>query len=253
MSEPTLYFSRATLRRNVPASALRELLVPGGESARVGAAHRVVWTLFADAPERERDFLWREADAGVYYFLSRRPPNDRHGLFELAEPKRFAPTFTAGDRLRFDLRANATVARKADPSQRRGKPCDVVMDALYAVPKGERAEARRDAVAAAGTRWIEAQGARCGFAIATRAPGAGNDDDDSAMVAASSAVRVSAYRTLRVDHAGPAARLGVLDLDGEIVVRDPVAFVAALGRGFGRAKAFGCGLMLVRRVRRSDE
>lgn len=252
MSEATLYFSRATLRRDVPASALRELLVPRGESARAGAAHRLVWTLFADAPERERDFLWREADAGVYYFLSRRPPDDRHSLFELAEPKRFAPAFDVGDRLRFDLRANATVARKADPSQRRGKPCDVVMDALYSMPKGARAEARRDVVAAAGARWLEAQGARCGFAVATHDPDA-EQEDEMATSAAAPAIRVSAYRTLRVDHAGPAARLGVLDLEGEIVVRDPALFIGSLARGFGRAKAFGCGLMLVRRIPRFDE
>lgn len=242
MTASTLYLSRATLRREVPASALRELLVPRGDSARAGAAHRLVWTLFADTPERERDFLWREADAGVYYLLSRRPPIDRHGLFELDAPKPFAPVFAIGDRLRFDLRANATVARKADPSQSRGKPCDVVMDALYQVPKGARAEARRDAVATAGARWLDAQGARCGFVVSKCPPGA-------EATAGTPAVRVSGYRTLRVDHAGPAARIGVLDLEGEIEVRDPALFIDSLARGFGRAKAFGCGLMLVRRTK----
>jgi CRISPR system Cascade subunit CasE len=30
-------------------------------------------------------------------------------------------------------------------------------------------------------------------------------------------------------------------------VTEPQAFVAAVLRGFGKAKAFGCGLMLIRR------
>ena len=45
------------------------------------------------------------------------------------------------------------------------------------------------------------------------------------------------------------ATFGILDLRGEIEVTDPGAFLAALGVGFGRAKAWGCGLMLIRRAR----
>ncbi len=42
---------------------------------------------------------------------------------------------------------------------------------------------------------------------------------------------------------------GVLDLEGEIEVTDPAAFATALAQGFGRAKAWGCGMMLIRRAR----
>ena len=38
------------------------------------------------------------------------------------------------------------------------------------------------------------------------------------------------------------------DLTGEIAVTDPKAFLAKLAQGFGRAKGFGCGLMLIRRA-----
>lgn len=228
------YLSRAELRRDAPVAALRPLLAPVGESARVAAGHRIVWTLFADAPDRERDFLWREASPGLFYFLSRRPPSDRHGLFVLDEPKVFAPSLALGDRLAFTLRANATTARVSQGKARangriRGKPCDVVMDALHGVPRAARADARQGAVMEAGLGWLAAQGAKAGFTLSTP-------------------IHVVSYRTLRVDHAGPAARLGVLDFEGVLEVNDPAAFVTALARGFGRAKAFGCGLMLVRRA-----
>lgn len=244
MNEPPLYLSRARLRRDAPAAALRALLIPADDSARVGAGHRLVWTLFADSAQRERDFLWREADGGVFYLLSRRPPRDPHGLFDLDDPKPFAPSLAAGDRLGFSLRANATVARGGGPG-RRGKPSDVVMNALYEVPSGGRAAERQRVVQSAGRRWLEAQGARCGFALT------GNDRAEDSVVdeGETPGVRIVAYRTLRIEHHGPAARIGVLDFEGELEVRDPEKFTTALGQGFGRAKAFGCGLMLVRRAR----
>lgn len=244
MTDASLWFSRATLRRDVPAAALRALLVPPGESARAGAGHRVVWTLFGDRPDRERDFLWREAEGGVFYFLSRRPPEDRHGLFDLAPPKPFAPSMAVGDRLRFSLRANATVAKKLAGGTARGKPCDVVMDALYRVPKERRGQQRHVEIEAAGMRWLTAQGERHGFALPM--PGAHEAEDGDAT--ARPCVRVAGYRTLRIDHGSSPARIGLLDFEGELEVRDPAAFVSALGGGFGRAKAFGCGLMLIRRA-----
>ncbi|MEJ7812328.1 MAG: type I-E CRISPR-associated protein Cas6/Cse3/CasE [Gemmatimonadaceae bacterium] len=252
-----LYLARARLRRDAPAAALRPLLAPSDESARVSASHRLVWTLFADVPDRERDFLWREAEPGLFYFLSQRPPTDRHGLFELDEPKLFAPMLAPGDRLAFALRANATVARGSGPG-RRGKPSDVVMDALHAVARGERAAARQRVIEPAGLAWLAAQGTRAGFSIAVRAPDTGAHEDDAGEAAGEvelgragqgvNGVRVLSYRTLRLDRAGTSGTLGVLDFEGALEVRDPGTFVAAITRGFGRAKAFGCGLMLIRRA-----
>lgn len=243
MSSEPLYLSRARLRRSVPAAALRELLLPKAQGRRAGAGHKLVWTLFADHEDRERDFLWREADEGAFYLLSRRPPEDRHALFDLDPPKRFAPALTIGDRLAFSLRANATVARWDGTPGERGKPVDVVMAAIADVPQPGRAAARAAAVESAGLRWIEAQGARCGFTVPTV-----EEDEAEDEGVGRRALRVTAYRTLRVEHRGPTARVGVLDFEGVLEVRDPDVFLAALGRGFGRAKAFGCGLMLIRRA-----
>ena len=37
-------------------------------------------------------------------------------------------------------------------------------------------------------------------------------------------------------------------MSGEITITDPAAFLSKLPLGFGSAKAFGCGLMLIRRA-----
>ena len=94
-----LYLSRASLKRDASVAALAPLLL--GKSGRGGhtgqPGHHLVWSLFADGPDRQRDFLWREMDTGVFLILSARPPEDRHGLFEIAEPKPFTPTLEPGD------------------------------------------------------------------------------------------------------------------------------------------------------------
>ena len=43
-------------------------------------------------------------------------------------------------------------------------------------------------------------------------------------------------------------RVSVLTFDGFLVIRDPGTFLRELPEGFGRARAFGCGLMLIRRA-----
>ena len=42
--------------------------------------------------------------------------------------------------------------------------------------------------------------------------------------------------------------VGLLDVRGILSVKEPDTFLATLGTGLGRARAFGCGLMLIRRV-----
>jgi CRISPR system Cascade subunit CasE len=191
--------------------------------------------LFGDTADRDRDFLWREAEPGLFYTLSHRPPDDSHDIFELDEPKKFAPLLRCGDRLGFSLRANATIAKGGGPG-RRGKPCDVVMDAIYRTPVGERAARRAEAVESAGLGWLERQAGKAGFSLG------------STPTPASPRARVMAYQTLGIDRRGANMKIGVLDFEGVLEVTDPDRFVDAVAQGFGRAKGFGCGLMLIRRA-----
>ncbi len=47
---------------------------------------------------------------------------------------------------------------------------------------------------------------------------------------------------------GKAGKIATITYSGQISVNDPESMRAILEQGIGRAKAFGCGLMLVRRV-----
>jgi CRISPR system Cascade subunit CasE len=235
------WLSRARLKHDASAAALAPILLPADPDARAGATHRLLWTLFADAPDRRRDFLWREEPRGgvrpgraSFLVLSARPPLDRHGLFEV-ESKPFEPDLAPGDRLAFALRANPVVTRP-DLDTGRHRRHDVVMDRLHALPKGARAEPRFAATLEAGEAWLSAQGERAGFRL-SRSTGA-------------TRLRVDGYEQVRIPRGRGqrAITFSVLDLEGALKVQTPDLFLAALTRGFGKAKAFGCGLMLIRRT-----
>jgi len=225
----TLYLSRLTLDRHAPTAALSHLLDPAEASRAADAHHRLIWTVFADTPDRKRDFLWRAEGGGRFLTLSRRPPvaND---LFAPPEIKPFEPDLRRGDRLRFTLRANAT--RDRPRGQTGGSPgdrrVDVVMDLLHRIPGGDRAIHRDAKAAEAAAAWLTRQADTRGFRLI--------------------GLDVEGYTTLDLARRRTRARLGILDLSGLIEITEPAAFLPALATGFGRAKAWGCGLMLIRRA-----
>ncbi len=235
----TLYLSRLTLRRDPDTMALKALIDPAERSRALDANHRLIWSVFADHNDRERDFLWRADGKGRFYTLSARPPAPA-ALFEPPQVKEFAPDLAAGDRLAFVLRANATRSLKSDGGKR-GQRVDVVMHALYDTPgktslppdcPSQRPALRMRLAQDAAEAWLSGQGANSGFSL---------DRFD-----------VEDYNVVTLpDHRGRRERqpqFGILDLAGTLIVADPAVFVAALAAGFGRAKAFGCGLMLIRRT-----
>lgn len=230
----TLYLSRLRVSRQPQVAALDALLEPAVEGQRMDASHRLIWSAFAGDPAQKRDFLWRAEGKGRFLTLSARPPA-QSPFFDPIETREFAPDLRAGDRLAFALRANATRTEKTGATSAGGREkkrhIDLVMDALYPLQSG-RAEARMQAAQDVASRWLAGQGARAGFSVGQ-------------VVAGDYAAHALPGQKGRRDRQ---PKFGVLDLTGVISVTEPAAFVTALAQGFGRAKAFGCGLMLIRRV-----
>jgi CRISPR system Cascade subunit CasE len=221
--------ARARLRRDQPAQALARILVPEEPGARLGAAHSLVWALFADGPDRRRDFLWREIRPGEFLILAARPPVDAHDLFDL-EFKPFAPVLRPGQCLGFDLRANPVISVPEKPGQR-GRRHDVVMHALSMLAPAERAAARERAIREGGAAWLARKGATAGFSIAPIG------------------LYIDGYERVRVPREdGRAVIFSTLIFQGVLIVREPERFLAGILRGFGAAKSYGCGLMLIRRA-----
>jgi CRISPR system Cascade subunit CasE len=222
----TLYLSRARLKRSPSIAAIGKLLLPEDRAARVNAAHHLIWSLFAGDPAQKRHFLWREDQAGQFFILSAAPPATSE-IFD-TDTKEYAPALGAGDRLAFTLRAYATKSWKPVAGTR-GVRTDVVMAALHGVIKEDRAAQRAAITTQAGVTWLVREGAAHGFTLA-----------GTPLVVGDQAIAQP--------RAGTRGNIRSLDFSGVLEVTDPEKFMAKLAAGFGRARSFGCGLMLIRRA-----
>lgn len=228
-----MYFSLITSKPGCEREASHERL--GGPYAD----HQWLWRWFPVDPTVTRDFLFRRHETGNgvrYYVLSARPPAECLGAWQ-AQSRLYVPQLDAGDRLAFELRANPTVRHGHDGKSKRH---DVVMNAKrrllasrgltrWADWHGEDKPAVQQIVHDACSKWLLDRGQRLGFSI----------DRQSLMVDGYNQHLEQKDRNLRFT---------TVDIAGQLTVDDPQAFQTALLRGIGSGKAFGCGLMLIRRA-----
>ena len=235
------FLSRAILRKDAGFEAISRLLAPTDSSVATKSGHHLVWSLFPGDADAERDFLWHREAPDRYLVLSARKPADNHALFEV-ETKDFAPAIAAGTRLSFMLRANPAVTIR-DPDGKRHH-ADVVMHAITRARREERdveaRVAREEALQPSGAAggWLMKQGAQAGF----------KPDPETLSIGGYSRVVIPRTAKSGADDWRNAVTFHTLDYQGLLRVEDPALFLKRLTQGFGRAKAFGCGLMLLRRA-----
>lgn len=216
-----MYLSRAILR---PDSVSREEVsrLLRGEYG----IHAMIWELFADSPNRFRDFLYRfETDGGLprIYTVSERAPAADTDIWNI-DTKIYNPDLTEGQSLRFSLRANPVITRHDE--NKKHQRHDVVMD--YKRQKKKQV-AQSEAIQEAGSAWISSRGERLGFSVES--------------------VIAGGYRRRTFQKTnGSKMTIATLDFDGVLTVTDPDRFIQSLYSGIGPAKGFGCGLMLVKPI-----
>lgn len=201
------------------------------------AEHQWLWRFLPAPPGSPRSFLFRRRDVeGLprFYVVSEREPQAPSPHWQV-QSKPYAPELVAGDRLAFELRANPVVTTR----QANGKPArhDVVMQEKTRLLKlrglacwSDWSAADRPAlpelVQATCSDWLQARCLRLGITL------------DPATL------RVEGYEQHRGK--GGDLRISTVDFRGHLQVTDAEALRQALFTGVGHAKAFGCGLLLVR-------
>lgn len=229
------------------------------------AMHRLLWDLF----ESKERFLFREESAKeqldsvrnlpLYYVLSAEKPISESPIFKI-DSKPFSPVLREGDQLAFKLRANPTIARHEE-GKKNSKRHDVVMDAqrqflvaackvrglscsekksdlralLFCHPDFQNHEQRKEfsdaldtAIETAAVDWIKKRGVTHGYVL--------------------NSVEATGYRWNALPEKNRKAGFSSMDYEGVLTVEDPELFSKMLVSGLGPSKAFGCGLMLIRRV-----
>lgn len=235
-----MYFSLITPRPTLERTAAHEWL---GDAY---GEHQWLWRFFPAPKGAKREFLFRRRDVdGLprFYVVSSRPPASSSSAWHV-QSREYRPTLATGTRLTFELRANPVVSRTNSEGAKRH---DVVMDekrrllSVRGLPNWDAW--KPDRIAADGTAdprpplyelihetctgWLASRAERHGFAI-----------DPSRL-------SVDAYQ----QHGGKHGQLrfSSVDISGDMIVTDAERFARALVDGIGRAKAFGCGLLLARR------
>ena len=216
----------------------------------------------------------------IYYVLSKQIPMKDSPLFEV-ETKVYQPSLSVGERVGFKLRVNAVVSRE-------GKRHDIVMDEQRSwlreqlnemgvttegaknVLKNRLLDRSGDAQLALWVKLIESgryadeltqslgrteildwtiktliekriqkwwisKGERLGFEVPM-------DDSGEPLIDAVS------YRKHALPEKALSAGFNSLDLSGEVVISNVEQFKKSLFDGIGPSKAFGCGLMMIRRL-----
>lgn len=198
--------------------------------------HQALWELFDLDPAASRDFLYRqEFQDGVlkYFLVSQRKPVDAGGIWRI-ESKEYAPRLQCKEKLAFVLRVNPVVTRK--DSSGRAKRHDVVMDEKKRIGYKELPENEKPPlqflVEKGGYGWLAARSRKCGFAVSEKE------------------VRIDGYQQHRYIKKGQKhpIQYSTLDFTGLLTITKLDDFKATLFSGIGKARAFGCGLMLVRRL-----
>jgi len=196
------------------------------------AAHQLLWKAFPKDAGANRDFLFRqETREGLPCFFvvsGRRPINNE--LFQI-ETKDYAPQLEVGQRLAFSLRANPVVARRADGKKYSAKH-DIWMDAKREAKNMGLDEKKRIAHCEDRARqWLTARAEPHGFSI--------NDQQ----------IHVDGYFQHQFYRRnGRPIQFSSISYDGILTVVNPELLLRTLFEGIGRSRAFGCGLMLLRRV-----
>ena len=211
--------------------------------------HQAMWKLFKlprQETKEKADFLFRfEIDKQnklpVFYLLSSKgPPNDIEGLWEI-ESKIYNPDVRDGDRLAFKLRANPVVKRKPsepDSNPKKRKRHDVVMEAKTRL-KNEGVPRKdwpitNEIIHQASIEWLKNRSDKNGFGF--------NDNGEK------NEVQASGYQIFQFYKKGKKVSFSAVDFEGVLTITDGDLFKKTLFEGLGPSKAFGCGLMLVKRI-----
>ncbi len=212
--------------------------------------HQLLWKLFQDKPDKNRDFLFRQdtdrQGLPVFYLLSKYQPSPSISSL-LVETKVFEPQLQTGNQLAFSLRANPVIqskqerddSEKEQHSEQRKKQGlkekttkkrvhhDVVMHLKKTLSDEEKEDySQAKLEQQAGERWLSQRAEKNGFQV---------------LSVIAQGYQQHHFKKRQI-------KISTLDFDGVLEVTDIDKFKKVLFEGIGSAKSFGCGLILIKRA-----
>lgn len=204
--------------------------------------HKTIYSLFGSG---EREFLFKILTESMsarpfFYILSSQKPNAELKNKDICfvSSHEYDPQLAVNTKLRFSLRVNPVVTRTEPKYQAAdGKMCfgkhhmyDIIADAKNKAKYSGVDEKKVDELAReVCTNWLAKKGVVNGFTI------------DS--------IGELNYQVEKIKKpGGPEMTFGIADIEGILTVTKPEVFIRMLFKGIGKARGFGCGLMLIKRL-----
>jgi len=208
--------------------------------------HQWLWQFMVAAPGTVRDFLFRRRDGDNnlpgFYLVSARKPESISSAWDV-KLMDYDPKLQTGQQLEFELRANPVVSHKIDGKAHRD---DVVMHEKkrLLVERGlqhwsdwpdddPKKPLLYDLIQSTCLQWIERRAEGSGFKLLLTNDG-------------SKTIRIDGYTQHRVEKKD--VQFSTVNFTGKLEITDSKLFKKILFNGIGKAKAFGCGLMLVKKT-----
>ncbi len=264
------YLSKVTLKPSLNAKHLfvKEQINPEPRSLASNDApktdnpyrvHQALWQLFDLPAGSDRPFLYREYEQGgqtFYYVLSTLKPKLDHPFFTV-QAKAFNPSFFVGQRLAFELRANPVSSLKN--AQGKSSRHDVLMLAKKSMMSQgfDDAYSIDQAMLDAGVDWITSPERMQAWGVIihpnlelsayTQHRLRRTKQDLEQQEQAQDSMNNKPIKTKN-----KLIQFSSLDYAGALEIQDVDLFHNQMIKGFGKQKAFGCGLMLVRPLRQNN-
>lgn len=222
-----MYFSTIDVRPAIRDDRARFDLLRAADNH-----HGFIWSLFENDANQERDFIYRVDDEDTpprFTVISTRRPTEHPGLTILT--KEFNPQLRSDDRLAFRTRVNPVIQRSRGRHLNSAKH-DVAMDAKFQRNEDSN-QSEYARVHQAVSAWFSQRGEAHGFSIVENS------------------FEVSDYRQHRIHRPSGRAplRFSSVDCQGVLVINDAKKAIDFALHGLGSARAFGCGLVLLRRAK----
>lgn len=218
-----MYFSKVTIKQTPEIFTMLKQAYSKGEYA----LHQLIWNLFPNDGSKKRDFLFRKIDRSEdmgFYILSKDEPKESQSLHVLSKP--FTPKLKEDQKLSFSIIVNPVKTVN-------GKKHDVWIHAKKraqkdGVAKNELVSIGENAV----KKWFEHKGSQHGYSV----------DLDNMIV--NGYMQHKMYAGKHSKH----IQYSSAHIEGVLTVTDPDKFITMLHNGMGKSKAFGCGLMMVKKI-----
>jgi CRISPR system Cascade subunit CasE len=234
-----MYFSR--IRINQESSNLTEWvrLVKGD----IYNAHQLLWKLFPNQENRsflfhqelyknslKDNFLSSQRNLPIFYMVSAAPPQKFSNLF-IIETKSYAPILLKKQTYSFALRANPVVTIKRE-GLKNSAHHDILTNAKknFQAKNGIETGNAWPEMEKAALNWLLSRALNWGFSVIPHQ------------------ILIDSYQHhyLTKKREKKPIQFSTVDYSGILTVEDPAQFQQTLYTGVGRAKAFGCGLILIR-------